>query len=154
MRRGRRGTGVASDVGMRRIRSAFHIALTLAGILVVLYAVTEVTESYERMLFAALGLVLVQAGIWRVTQSIFPDERNFGPLRRETDYFITLVRKLNRTALRAQRGVEGADEDLDQVHAEMHHSVDRMRRLAGVTEEDLGFRYRPARTPLPTELTR
>jgi hypothetical protein len=134
---------------MRRIRRSFHISLMLAGTLVVFYAVTEVADVYERMLYAALGLVLVQAGIWRITQSIFPNERAFKPLRREADYFITLVRRLNRAALRLERGVEGAAEDLDQVQSEMHHSVDRMRRLAAVTDEDLGFRYRPNRSTIP-----
>jgi hypothetical protein len=137
-------------VDMRRIRRSFHLALTLAGTLVVLYAVTEVEAPLERMLYAALGLVLVQAGIWRITQSIFPNERGYKPLRQETDYFIQLVRRLNRAALRSERGVQGAGEDLDQIQREMHHSVDRMRRLAGVTEEDLGVRYRPGRTALPT----
>jgi hypothetical protein len=33
--------------------------------------------------------------------------------------------------------------DLAQVHDEMHHSVDRMFRIAGLTDEDLGFRYSP-----------
>jgi hypothetical protein len=134
---------------MRRIRRSFHISLMLAGTLVVLYAVTEVVDVYERMLYAGLGLVLVQAGIWRITQSIFPNERSFKPLRREADYFITLVRRLNRAALRLERGVEGAAEDLEQVQSEMHHSVDRMRRLAAVTDEDLGFRYRPNRSTIP-----
>ena len=95
------------------------------------------------VLVVALGLVLIEAGIWRVTQSLFPNERNFRPLRKETDYFITLVRRLNRAAVNVQRGSNSALEDLTQVHDEMHHSVDRMMRLAGLTDEDLGFRYSP-----------
>lgn len=134
---------------MRKIRGSFHLALTLAGTLFVLYAVLYIGELYDRLLVAALGLVLIEAGIWRVTQSLFPNERAFKPLRKETDYFIALVRRLNRAALLAQRGSVDAALDLTQVHEEMHHSVDRMLRLAGQTEEDLGFRYRPRKTPLP-----
>jgi hypothetical protein len=150
-----RATAAAPDVpmshGMRRIRGSFHLALTVAGTLLVLYAVLHVPELYDRLLVAALGLVLIEAGIWRITQSLFPNERAFRPLRKETDYFITLVRRLNRAALAAQRDSAAGARDLAQVHDDMHHSVDRMLRLAGLTEEDLGFRYRPARTPVPAD---
>jgi hypothetical protein len=136
---------------MRRIRGSFHLGLTLGGTLVVLYGVLQVGAIYERVLVVLLGLVLLQAGVWRLTQSLFPDERRYRPLRQETDYFVTLVRRLNRAALAEERGTAGAADELDRIHHEMHHSVDRMRRLAGRTEEELGFRYRPARTPLPAE---
>jgi hypothetical protein len=136
---------------MRRIRGSFHVALTIGGTLLVLYALLHVDELYDRLLVAALGLVLIQAGVWRITQSLFPDERHFRPLRKETDYFITLVRRLNRAALAAQRGSRTGVRDLERAHEEMHHSVDRMLRLAGRTEEELGLRYRPGRTRLPVD---
>lgn len=135
---------------MRRIRGSFHLALTLGGTLLIAYAVMYVGGMYDRMLVVALGLVLIEAGIWRVTQSLFPNDRNFRPLRKETDYFITLVRRLNRAAVNAQRGSGSAVHDLAQVHDEMHHSVDRMLRIAGLTDEDLGFRYSPKKK-LPEE---
>lgn len=128
---------------MRRIRGSFHLALTVSGTLLIIYAVMSVEGMYDRMLVVGLGLVLIEAGIWRITQSLFPNERNFRPLRKETDYFIVLVRRLNRAAVNAQRGSTSAMDDLTQVHDEMHHSVDRMLRLAGLTDEDLGFRYSP-----------
>jgi hypothetical protein len=134
---------------MRRIRGTFHLALTVAGTLLVLHAVLYVEGTYERLLVAALGLVLIEAGIWRITQSLFPNERAFRPLRKETDFFVTLVRRLNRAAVAAQRGSDAGHVDLAQIHEEMHHSVDRMLRLAGLTEEDLGFRYKPQKTALP-----
>ncbi|HEX6134450.1 MAG TPA: hypothetical protein VFZ24_10815 [Longimicrobiales bacterium] len=133
---------------MRRIRGSFHLALTLSGTTLIIYAVMSIEGMYDRMLVVALGLVLIEAGIWRITQSLFPNDRNYRPLRKETDYFITLVRRLNRAAVNAQRGSGSAVDDLEQVHAEMHHSVDRMLRLAGLTDEDLGFRYSPKK-PLP-----
>jgi hypothetical protein len=129
--------------GMRKIRGSFHLALTIAGTVLIIYAVMGVEGLYDRMLVVALGLVLIEAGIWRMTQSLFPNDRNFRPLRKETDFFITLVRRLNRAAVNAQRGSGSAVHDLAQVHDEMHHSVDRMFRIAGLTDEDLGFRYSP-----------
>jgi hypothetical protein len=130
---------------MLKIRASFHFALTVAGATVIAYAVVGLDGLYERMLLAALGIVLLEAGIWQITQSLFPNERAYKPLRKETDYFVTLVRRLNKSALGAQRGSASAVHDLQQVHEEMHHSVDRMMRLAGLTEEDLGFRYSPRR---------
>ncbi|MGH7446219.1 MAG: hypothetical protein ACREK1_00695 [Longimicrobiales bacterium] len=135
---------------MRRIRGSFHLALTVSGTLLIAYAVMSVEGMYDRMLVVALGLVLIEAGIWRITQSLFPNERNFRPLRKETDFFITLVRRLNRASVNAQRGSSSAVHDLNQIHEEMHHSVDRMLRIAGLTDEDLGFRYSP-RKKLPEE---
>ena len=128
---------------MRRIRGSFHFALTLVGTTLIAYAVIGLDQLYERMLLAALGIILLEAGIWQITQSLFPNERAFKPLRKETDFFVTLVRRLNKDALAAQRGSAAAVRDLQQVHEEMHHSVDRMLRLAGLTEEDLGFSYSP-----------
>jgi hypothetical protein len=130
---------------MRRIRGSFHLALTVGGTLLIIYAVMAIGGMYDRMLVVALGIVLIEAGIWRVTKSLFPNERNFKPLRKETDFFIVLVRRLNRAAVNAQKGSGSAMHDLAQVHAEMHHSVDRMLRLAGLTEEELGFRYAPGK---------
>jgi hypothetical protein len=135
---------------MRKIRGSFHFALSVGGTMLVGYAVAFIEPFYDRLLYAALGMVLLQAGLWQITQSLFPNERAYRPLRRETDFFITLVRRLNRTALAAQRGAPSAIAELNQVHDEMHHSVDRMLRLAGLTEEDLGFRYKPRKTPLPS----
>ena len=126
---------------MRRIRASFHLALSIVGTTLIAYAVIGMDVLYERVLLAFLGVVLLEAGIWQITQSLFPNERSFKPLRKETDFFVTLVRRLNKNALAAQRGSESALRDLEQVHEEMHHSVDRMLRLAGLTEEDLGFRY-------------
>jgi hypothetical protein len=136
---------------MRRIRGSFHLALTVSGTILIAYAVMYVDGMYDRMLVVALGLVLIEAGVWRITQSLFPNERNFRPLRKETDYFIVLVRRLNRAAVHAQRGSSSAIHDLAQVHDEMHHSVDRMLRIAGLTEEDLGFRYSPSKELPETE---
>lgn len=130
---------------MRQVRLSFHLLLTVAGTLTVLWAVYAIEPLLERVLYAALGMVLMEAGIWRITRSIFPDERSFRPLRKETEYFIGLVRRLNRHAVAARRNVDGAEEELDRVYGEMLHSVERMRQLAGRTEAELGFRHDPKR---------
>lgn len=126
---------------MRKIRRLTQVLLTVLGTVVVLYAVLGIDTTLNRVLVVIIGLILVEAGIWELTRSIFPNDREYRPLRKETDYMLTVVRRLNRAAVRARAGAIGADEDVDRLHQELHHSVDRMRRLAGLSDEDLGFRH-------------
>jgi hypothetical protein len=128
---------------MRRIRRLTQVFLTLLGSAVILFAVLRVDGTYNRVLVVALGLILVEAGIWEFTRSLFPNEREFRPLRKETDYFLTIVRRLNRASIRARANAIGAVEEVDRLHMELHHSVDRMRRLAGLSDDELGFKYKP-----------
>ncbi|HSJ08552.1 MAG TPA: hypothetical protein VK928_01535 [Longimicrobiales bacterium] len=136
---------------MRKIRASFHFALTVVGTVLIAYAITSGSATRDRLLIGALGLVFLEAGVWRITQSLFPNERAYAPLRKETDFFITLVRRLNTAAVAAQRGSPDAAPHLARIHADMHHSVDRMLRLAGLTDADLGYSYRPRKSPLPAD---
>jgi hypothetical protein len=120
---------------MRSIRRFSQILLTLLGAAVVLYAMFEVDPIRERILFTALGLFIMELGIWLVTSLLFPNQREYKPLRKETDYFLQLVRRLNRAAVAAQRGSTNAVEEMERVQEEMQHSIVRMQRLAGQTEE-------------------
>ena len=119
---------------MRSIRRVSQIILTLGGGALVAYAVYYVEPLRDRMLYASLGLVIMELGVWQVTSFFFPNQRDYKPLRKETDYFLKLVRRLNRAAVAAQRGSHNAQEEIDRVQEEMHHSVERMRRLAGQTD--------------------
>lgn len=124
---------------MRAIRRFSQLVLTLVGGGLVIFAVYRVNGLYERVLLAALGLLVMELGIWQVTNAFFPNQREYRPLRKETDYFLKLVRRLNHAAIAAQGGSPTALQDLERVEAEMHHSVERMRRVAGYTEQELGM---------------
>lgn len=119
---------------MRSIRRLSQFLLTGLGAAVVVYAVSQVDPLRDRVLFAVLGLLIMEVGIWQVTAFLFPNERDYLPLRKETDYFLKLVRRMNRAAVAAERGSANAIEEMDRVQQEMLHSVERMRRLAGQTE--------------------
>jgi hypothetical protein len=121
---------------MRKVRRSVNALLTAAGTLLVLYAVFEIGSVYERALTVALGLILIEAGIWQLTRSLLPNERKYTALRKETDYFVDLVRRLNRAAVKLAEGGADAEGDLTRVHDEMHHSVDRLLRLAGQQDEE------------------
>ena len=124
---------------MRSIRRFTQIVLTVFGGALVIFAVYRMESVYERVMLTALGLLVMELGIWQVTNAFFPNEREFKPLRQETYYFLKMVRRMNGLALQAEAGSELASEELDRIQQDMHHSVDRMRTLAGRTEEDLGF---------------
>lgn len=127
---------------MRSIRRFSQLVLTLGGGALVLFAVYRVDVLYDRVLIAALGILIMELGIWQVTRAFFPNQRAYRPLRQETDYFLKLVRRLNRTAIAAQRGDSNAEAELDRLEAEMIHSIQRMRRLAGRTETEVGLAIR------------
>ena len=132
---------------MRTIRRLSQFLLTLIGGSLVILAVYRIEQLYTRVLVAALGLLIMELGIWQVTQKFFPNEREYKPLRQETDYFLQLVRRLNRAALHAQHGSATALDDLERLEGEMHHSIERMRRIAGYTEEELGVPAAPPGEP-------
>ena len=121
---------------MRTIRRFSQLVLTVGGAALVLFAVYRVDVLYDRVLIAARGLIIMELGIWLVTRAFFPNQREFRPLRKETDYFLKLVRRLNHTALAARRGTPDAEAELDRLQAEMVHSVERMRRLAGMRSDE------------------
>lgn len=135
---------------MRSIRRFWQLLLTVGGGAIVVYAVGYVTVLRERVLYASLGLLIMELGIWQVTALLFPNDRAFTALRKETDYFLKLVRRLNRAAIAAQRGSANAVTELERVHEEMHHSVERMRRLAGRNETDT---TNDAAVPVPVDVS-
>jgi hypothetical protein len=123
---------------MRSIRRFSQVLLTLLGGSLVILAVYRFDGLYERVLVAALGLLIMELGIWQVTNKFFPNQREYKPLRQETDFFLSLVRRLNHAAVAAQNGSSTAFADLERLQADMHHSIERMRRIAGYTAEELG----------------
>lgn len=130
--------GVPHIRRMRSIRRFSQFLITAVGAAIVVYAVYQVEPVRERVLYSVLGLLIMEVGIWQVTSFLFPNERAFRPLRKETDYFLKLVRRMNRAAIAAQRGSQNALIEMDHVEQEMYHSIHRMRRLAGQTEAELG----------------
>lgn len=123
---------------MRTVRRLSQVFLTTAGTATVIYAVMRVEPIRDRLLVASLGLVIMELGIWQITRVFFPNEREFKPLREETDYFLKLVRRLNGLAVRQAKGAD-TSEDVERLRDEMYHSVDRICRLAGRTEEELAL---------------
>ena len=115
---------------MRSIRRFTQIVLSLLGAGVVAFAVYRIEDVYERALIAALGLIVMELGIWQVTRAFFPNQREFKPLRHETDFFLKLVRRMNRAALLAEGGSAAALEELERLEDE-NAPLDRAHATSG-----------------------
>jgi hypothetical protein len=96
-------------------------------------------ESLAIQLFLVVaGLLLTEAGLWRLADPILPDERKYVALRNEADHFMTLVRQLNAAALALDEGdARGSRFAIDELQTEMHRSIDRMVSFAGKTRDEI-----------------
>ena len=122
----------------RTIRRFIEGALPIIGSSIIFLAILFVLDPVLQVAIAAVGVLMIQAGIWKLTQPILPSERQFQALRREVDHFIGLVRRLNAAAL----GVKELDNEATQTafnaaQQRMRESFDRMALLAGKTDEEV-----------------
>lgn len=122
---------------MRKLRRVLHMIVPAIGMALVIGAVLF-GESLPVQLFLVIaGLLLTEAGLWRLADPFLPDERKYLALRAETDHFMTLVRQLNAAAIAMDGGDDrGPRFALDEVRTEMHRSIDRMVNFAGKTGEE------------------
>jgi hypothetical protein len=118
---------------MRRLRDRIQILLPLAGTVLVLGAVLFVIQLALQVALVVVGLLMLQAGVWRLAQGFLPDGRQYHALRDEVDRFIGLVRRLNDVAIEEEGKPTGAvSSERGELLARMHRSVDRMGEVAGV----------------------
>ncbi len=122
----------------RKLRRILHMIVPAVGMALVIGAVLF-GESLAIQLFLVLaGLLLTEAGLWRLADPILPDERKYVALRSEADHFMTLVRQLNAAAVALDEGDErGSRFAIDELQTEMHRSIDRMVSFAGKTKGEM-----------------
>lgn len=123
----------------RRIRKLVEIGLPILGTVIVFGSILLIWDNMTlQIAIAAVGVLMIQAGIWKLTHPLLPSERRFQALRKEVDYFIILVRRLNAAAL----GVKELDNEATQsafsaAQQRMRESFERMALLAGKTDEEV-----------------
>lgn len=121
---------------MRTLRRILHMIVPAVGMALVIGAVLFGESLPIQLFLVVAGLLLTEAGLFRLADPFLPDERKYRALRAETDHFIALVRQLNAAAL----AMDDAEDRrstlaLEEVQTEMHRSVDRMINFAGKTEQ-------------------
>ncbi len=118
----------------RKIRRVLEIALPVAGMGIIFFAVLFGPESLQlQVLMVLLGILTLEAGVWGLASRFLPDERRYIGLREEVNHFIVLVPELNAAAVGRQEEDGGAEDEklYRDVLEQMHNSVKRMGELAG-----------------------
>lgn len=115
----------------RHIRRNFDYCLTGLGIGIILCAVIlgASLDIVVQLPMALIGVLIMEAGVWRITTKLFPNERRFSGLRTEGDHMIELIRQLNSAAIAKETGQEDARRFQETLQA-MHDSVIKMSEIA------------------------
>lgn len=120
---------------MRSLRKTVAFTLPVLGMVLVFVAilVPAINLNLQLQLGVVLaGLLVIEAGVWRLTAKILPNERQFLALRTEVDDFIGRVRVLNARAVKLrQADTEETRADFRETLDSLHASVDRMAEVAG-----------------------
>lgn len=120
----------------RKLRRILHLIVPAVGMALVIGAVLFGESLAIQLFLVVAGLLLTEAGLWRLADPILPDERKYVALRAEADHFMTLVRQLNAAAVSLDKGdVTGSRFAMDELQTEMHRSIDRMVTFAGKTRD-------------------
>lgn len=123
---------------MRKFRRIMHLLVPAVGMALVIGAVLFAERIGVQLFLVLAGLLLTEAGLWRLVDPILPDERKYLALRAEADHFTALVRQLNAAAIALNQGdAPGSRFALGEVQTEMHRSVDRMVEFAGKTDAEV-----------------
>ena len=123
---------------MRYLRKSFDIGLPMIGVMIILGAVLFLREIRIQIAVVMVGIVLIEAGVWKIAHQLLPNDRRYHALRYEIDAFIALSRDLNEAALVAK--VEDTPENrrsFDEIRKSMHRAVDQIADVAGMTAEEL-----------------
>jgi hypothetical protein len=95
--------------------------------------IPTVSDSLQLQIGVVLvGLLIIESGVWRLTDKILPNERKYTSLRVEVDEFLAGIRVLNtRAGVARAQGTEADVELFEKKKRELHEAVDRMAELAG-----------------------
>jgi hypothetical protein len=115
------------------VHKLLNAGLPVAGMIVVFGAVLFLEDRRTMILVVLLGILLIEAGVWKLSNPFLPTERRFNALRLEVDQFMELVRELNGSAIEALSGEGNASAwaRFRNTLATMHASVERMGEAAG-----------------------
>ncbi|HUG39584.1 MAG TPA: hypothetical protein VMM12_03825 [Longimicrobiales bacterium] len=127
-----------------RVARVLDSGLPVLGVAIVMSAVMWGGGGWGPIWMAVTGLLLVEAGVWRLGSRVM-HERRYMPLRREVQRFTGLARDLHHAtaAVRAE-DTPASREVREAALAAMRSSLDRIVAVAGKTEEDLQAEGAPA----------
>ncbi len=106
------------------------VGATIVGLAVILssfFFLDNIVAWYATIM---IGLLIVLGGFLYAAYPVLTSERRYFALRREVEYFIKLVRKLNDAAKAPETG-----DDVERIKSKMAESIERMASLAGKESE-------------------
>ena len=120
---------------LRMLRKVLNTGMPFVGVVVILSTLILVRELRLQIAIVAVGIMLIEVGVWKLANRILPSERQYDALRTEVDQFITLVRRLNTAALlcHTSDSVEHQTE-FEAIQRLMAQSVEHMAEVAGKTD--------------------
>ena len=120
---------------MRKLRKILALGSTLLGTVLVFLAILLPAISLHlqlQVVVVLLGLLIIEAGVWRLTSAVLPEERRYAALRTEVNAFVERVRLLNAHGVKLQtRDDEVTREDFRETLNALHAAVDRIAEVAG-----------------------
>ncbi|MGH7461123.1 MAG: hypothetical protein ACREMA_08850 [Longimicrobiales bacterium] len=120
------------------MRRTIETGLPIVGTVLVFAAVVLIKSLGVQIALVLLGLIIIDAGIWKLTQPLLPNQRQHYGLRMEVDNFLVLVRRLNEIATsQNEHDSPAAHAAFRDVVMALHDSVGRIERQAGKTDADL-----------------
>ena len=125
---------------MRNLRRTVSASISVLGAVLIFLAILlpDLSVDLTRQIPVVLvGLLLIEAGVWKLTQKILPSTRKYLALRAEVDLFMAQMRALNARAIQLKSN--GSDEDhaaFQESLETLHASVDRMAEVAGKEWKD------------------
>lgn len=121
---------------VRKHRRIIDTALTGLGIGII-FTVVLLSDSLTlqvQMPLAILGVLLMEAGVWGMSNKFLPNERRFSGLREEGDRMLDLMRELCSAAVARDKGRED-DQRFHAAREKMHASVENMAAIASHDSE-------------------
>ena len=126
----------------RTLRRSANLVLTAAGIAAIFSAILlgDTLAMQFQMLFALAGVLLMEVGVWGMSNRVMPEQRRFSGLREEGDHILSLIRKLNAVAVAKELGIDNNNR-FEETLEEMHLSIVRMADLAAKEDPDNSSGY-------------
>jgi hypothetical protein len=120
---------------LRNLRKILAMGLPVLGTILVFLAILVPAIAMNLQLQIAVvlvGLLIIEAGVWRLAARILQNERKYLFLRAELAGFIDRIRVLNAHGVNLRKAdTEAAREAFRETLDALHAAVDRMAEVAG-----------------------
>ena len=114
-----------SKTGLRTLLQWIDTGLPFVGVLVIMAAILFVHDVSGQIVVAALGILMIEAGVWRLAHQLLPNQRRYHALRAELNGFYTLAGQLNEVALDVKKTRCARNSASVRAHLRGHAAVDR-----------------------------